>query len=66
MGVNLLKANTGRYLTHCNGKNVPEASAAYEKMLSALADGKCRFTRSECFVPSFMETWLYYQIWREA
>ena len=64
MGVDCLKPVSGRYLTHCNGKNVPEAHAAYEAMISSLAGGKCEFTRSECFVPSFMETWMYYQIWR--
>ena len=64
MGVDCLKPVTGRYLTHCNGKNVPEAHTAYETMISSLAGGKCKFPRSECFVPSFMETWMYYQIWR--
>lgn len=65
MGVQLLEPNKGKYLTHCNGKNVPHSIAAYEKMLGGLADGKCEFTRSECFVASFMETWMYYQITRK-
>ena len=64
MGVQVLKPETGKYMTHCNGKNVPHSIAAYEEMLKGLADGKCTFTRSECFVPSFMETWMYYQIVR--
>ena len=65
MGVALIKPNTGRYLTHCNGKNVPQSLEAYEKVLKKLAGGKCEFSKSFNFVPSFKETWTYYQIWRK-
>ena len=37
MGVDCLKPVTGRYLTHCNGKNVPEipwvSQAEYRRRL---------------------------------
>ncbi len=62
LGMSLLKPNTGRYLTHCNGINVPKSLAAYEAMLSGVAGGKCRFTKTTHYVTSFMETWVYYQI----
>jgi len=64
MGVQLLKPNTGKYMTHANGKNAPQAIEAYEKMLSTLANGRCTFERRQRFVSSFMETWMYYRITR--
>ena len=64
MALDCLKPVTGRYLTHCNGKNETKAHAAYEAMISSLAGGKCKFTRTERFVPSFLDTWMYYQIWK--
>jgi hypothetical protein len=62
MGVNLLKPNTGKYMTHCTGLNVTDALVIYEKVLSELAGGKCSFTQSTSFVNSFMETWVFYQV----
>ena len=62
--VTLIKPNTGKYMTHCNGVNVPEAHKAYEEMLLSLAGGKCTFERFQRFVPSFTETWMYYRITR--
>ena len=64
MGVSVLKPNTGKYMTHCNGLNAPEAIAAYERMIGTLAGGKCTFERGQKFVPSFYETWIYYRITR--
>lgn len=64
LGVGLLRPNSGRYLTHCNGINVPHSLTAYEKVLSELAGGKCKFTQTQSYVNSFMETWVFYQIFR--
>jgi hypothetical protein len=64
MAIKLVKPNTGKYLTHCTGKNVENGLEDYEKVLKQLAEGKCTFTRSENFVNSFMETWIFYQISR--
>ncbi|TRY68607.1 hypothetical protein TCAL_04573 [Tigriopus californicus] len=64
MGVNLLKPNTGKYLTHCNGICVPQSLEAYEKVLANLAGGSCTFTKTTRYVNSFYETWTYYQIIR--
>ncbi len=64
MGMTVLKANTGKYMTHCNGINVPQAIAAYEQMLGRMSGGRCTFERRQNFVPSFSETWMYYRITR--
>ena len=63
----LIKPNTGRYLTHFNGKSVPKLISEFENMLSNLvlpSNGclKSKFTRSESFVPSFQEVWMFYQL----
>ena len=62
----LLKPDQGKYMTHCNGKNSLSAIEAFEKMLDSLTiDGeKLSFERRESFVPSFLETWMFYTITR--
>ena len=65
--VQLIKPGTGKYLTHCNGKSVPNVISQYEHMLKNLSVQnvpglKCTFTKSESFVPSFQEVWIFYQI----
>ena len=67
LSVKLIKPNTGKYLTHFNGKSVPNLIHEYEQMLENLSVPtdralKCTFSRSECFVPSFQEVWIFYQI----
>ncbi len=65
MGCKLIKPECGQFMTHCNGKSVPRVLDKYEEILADLrvsdADSgrelKCSFSRSESFVPSFMETW---------
>lgn len=52
---------TGKYLTHGNGANSPESLAMFEEQLTKL-DAKVKFTRSNAFVPSFMEDWVFYQV----
>ena len=63
----LIKPNTGKYLTHYNGKSVSNMISKYEQLLKTLrveSDTSLlpTFTQSECFVPSFCETWIFYQI----
>ena len=65
-----LSLSSGKYMTHCNGANVPRSIAAFEAMLETLEDpddvgAKFAFARRSCFVPSFMETWMYYTIARK-
>ena len=67
LGVQLIKPNTGKYLTHCNGKSMIKSISQYEHMLTNLSvhsepDLGCTFTSSESFVPSFQEVWVLYQI----
>ena len=69
LALTLLKPETGRFYVHCNGKNVPKILQKYEDLLTQLRikkhDGKSyqvAWTQSECFVPSFMETWIFYQV----
>jgi len=66
LAMKVLKPVTGRYLTHCNGVNVPESIKAYETVLSKICGGKCSFTKTQCYVKSFFETWVFYQIYRSA
>ena len=69
LALSLLKPETGRFYVHCNGKNVPRILQKYEDLLTQLRikkhDGtsyQVAWTQSESFVPSFMETWIFYQI----
>lgn len=52
---------TGKYLTHGNGANRPDSLSMFEEQLTKLAP-PVKYTRSNAFVPSFMEDWVFYQI----
>ena len=52
---------TGKYLTHGNGSNCPESLEMFEEQLEKL-DPKVKYTKSNAFVPSFMEDWVFYQV----
>jgi len=70
----MLKPETGRYYTHCNGKSVPTLLQKYEDMLDRFVvtkttskNGgnkkfKLKWTQKQTFVPSFMEVWVFYQV----
>ena len=70
MAFSILKPHTGRYYTHCNGRSVPIILKKYEDMLDNFNvmkkndenHYKVIWTKSETFVPSFMEVWVFYQI----
>lgn len=62
LATTLLVPETGKYLTHCIGINVPHSISAYEDVLRRIAGGKCTFTKSQAYVTSFVETWVFYQI----
>ena len=67
LGMNLLTPNTGKYMTHYNGKSVSDMISKYEDILRTLRvddDPSLvpHFTQSERFVPSFEEIWIFYQI----
>jgi len=70
----LLKPETGRFYTHCNGINVPTLLRKYEDMLDKFVvtktvpgsncnqKFKLKWTQRQTFVPSFMEVWVFYQV----
>lgn len=62
MGMKLLRPKTGKYLTHANGKTLQEAIDAYERMVTGINGGQCQFRRWENYVPSFSDTWLFYEL----
>jgi hypothetical protein len=70
LGVRLIRPDVGKYMTHCNGKAVAGVLAKYEDMLQSLRVSdpesgrrlKCTFSRSQSFVPSFMEVWVFYKL----
>ena len=70
MALPMLKPITGRFYTHCNGKSVPTLLQKYEDMLdkfvvTKIANNqkfKLKWSKTENFVPSFMEVWVFYQV----
>lgn len=51
----------GKFMTHGNGSGSTESLKMYESQLSKL-EPPVKMTKSEAFVPSFMESWIFYQI----
>ena len=64
LGMSVLKPLTGKYLTHCNGVNVPQSITAYENVLAKICGGKVFYGKTKCYVKSFFETWVFYQLSR--
>ena len=68
LALSLLKPESGRFYIHCNGLSVPLILKKYENLLSDLTITKnsilysLQWTQTKSFVPSFMETWVFYQI----
>nr|CAG4644034.1 EOG090X07PL [Lepidurus arcticus] len=60
----LLDVN-GMFLTHGNGVSSKEALANFEKYLSTL-NPEVDFSSCQAYVPSFMEDWVFYQIWKRG
>jgi len=63
-GMSVLKPITGKYLTHCNGVNVPQSIHAYENVLAKICNGKVFYSKTKSYVKSFFETWVFYQLSR--
>ncbi|XP_059475565.1 spermine synthase isoform X2 [Neocloeon triangulifer] len=55
---------SGKFMTHGNGISCPTALAMYEEQLKKL-ETPVDFSRDHAFVPSFMEDWVFYQVWRK-
>ncbi|CAG2101110.1 unnamed protein product [Medioppia subpectinata] len=53
----------GTYLNHAIGIGCKSTLDTYEELLRNLSV-KVRFARHSAFVPSFMEDWVFYRIWK--
>jgi len=51
----------GQYLTHCNGIHAKKSLHLFEELLNSLGV-PLEFKTTKAFVPSFMETWVFYQV----
>ncbi|XP_069684306.1 spermine synthase isoform X1 [Periplaneta americana] len=56
--------SSGKYMTHGNGASCPESLRMYEEQLQKLYV-PVEFSRAHAFVPSFMEDWVFYQVWQK-
>lgn len=54
----------GKYMTHGNGASCPESLSMFEEQLQKLSV-PVEFSRTHAFVPSFMEDWVFYQVWQK-
>ncbi|KDR11197.1 spermine synthase isoform X1 [Zootermopsis nevadensis] len=54
----------GKYMTHGNGASCPESLRMFEEQLQKLSVS-VEFSRAHAFVPSFMEDWVFYQVWQK-
>ncbi|GLV34397.1 Spermine synthase [Carabus blaptoides fortunei] len=60
MSFEILKP-TGKFMTHCNGVNCPEALKMYESELKKLTP-PVTINKATAYIPSFYEDWVFYQI----
>ncbi|CAG0889275.1 unnamed protein product [Darwinula stevensoni] len=57
-----LLAPSGIYLSHANGVSSHKALSMFEEQLGAI-DPPVKFSKCSAYVPSFMEPWVFYQVW---
>ncbi|KAI5732076.1 hypothetical protein M8J77_020872 [Diaphorina citri] len=57
----VLKPN-GKYMTHGNGISSPQSLKMFEEQLKNL-NTPVEFVTDRAFVPSFLEDWVFYQVW---
>ena len=55
---------SGRFLTHGAGAPSVSSLAVFENYLKTLQGPSVQFTSCMANVPSFMEEWIFYQVWR--
>lgn len=56
-------ADNGKYFTQGNSASCTKALAIYEEQLKKLED-PVRFTKETVCVPSYLELWVFYKIWK--
>lgn len=64
MGCQVLHPGTGRYMTHAIGVQCYGALENFEKKLRTASVGLSNVSRTERYVPSFMEKWCFFQATR--
>uniref|UniRef100_A0A8D9B9T3 Spermine synthase n=2 Tax=Cacopsylla melanoneura TaxID=428564 RepID=A0A8D9B9T3_9HEMI len=52
----------GKYMTHGNGISSPASLKMFEEQLNNL-NTPVEFSTDRAFVPSFLEDWVFYQVW---
>lgn len=57
--------STGKYMTHVNGSCSPASIQMYEQQLHKLSV-EVEFSSDHAFVPSFLEDWVFYQVWKKG
>lgn len=58
----MLLERGGKYLTHCNGINVPLVVANFETMIKSVVKDGAHIYKHESFVPSFHEKWTFFEV----
>lgn len=53
---------SGKFMTHGNGASSPAALKMFEEQLQNLSV-PVKFSTDRAFVPSFLEDWVFYQVW---
>ncbi|ODM87694.1 Spermine synthase [Orchesella cincta] len=61
MSFSVLSPN-GKYLTHATGSSNDGALKCFDYILETQLDLPVTFTKTNAFVPSFLEDWVFYQI----
>ncbi|CAH1402238.1 unnamed protein product [Nezara viridula] len=61
--VKILKPQ-GKYMTHCCGVACTGAAKMFEEQLLSLNEN-LEWSTATAFIPSFLEDWLFYQVWRK-
>ncbi|ODM94515.1 Spermine synthase [Orchesella cincta] len=61
MSFSVLSPN-GKYLTHATGSSNDGALKCFDYILETQLDRPVTFTKTNAFVPSFLEDWVFYQI----
>ncbi|TRY76340.1 hypothetical protein TCAL_08351 [Tigriopus californicus] len=52
----------GKYLTHCNGINVPSSVGNFKTMLKSIVKDRAQIIMRSSFVPSFHEVWTFFEL----
>ncbi|CAD5117318.1 DgyrCDS6104 [Dimorphilus gyrociliatus] len=63
LSISVLSDN-GKYFTQGNGLNAQSALKMYEKQLNLL-ETRVEYSKEKVFVPSYLECWVFYEVWKK-